>query len=256
MPVKVKHSPKLFDLLEENYLRFNQLEFIEEDPILIPHSFSLNQDIEISGFLSAIIAWGQRKTIINNAKKMMLLMDNAPYEFILKHQESDLKRFEGFVHRTFNSDDLLYFIHALKAIYRKHDSLEVIFLNGKDMKERISNFKTAFFNLEHLKRTEKHLADPLKGSSAKRINMFLRWMVRKDEQGVDFGIWNKIQSSDLMIPLDVHTGNTARKLGLLSRKQNDWKSVEELTSNLKLYSKEDPVKYDFSLFGLGVNSLV
>ncbi len=256
MLAKDTDTEKLFNLLEENYLRFNQVDFIEDDPISIPHQFSKKEDIEISGFLSAIIAWGQRKTIIRNANRLMELMEGAPHEFIIHHNESDLRQFQSFVHRTFNSDDLIYFIHALKQIYNSHNSLEEVFLNGNVMKDRISNFKSIFFSAEHLKRTEKHLADPLKGSSAKRINMFLRWMVRKDNKGVDFGIWNKISASELMMPLDVHTATVGRKLGLLERKQNDWKSVEELTNSLKEYCPQDPVKYDFSLFGMGVNSMV
>lgn len=256
MPSKSKHSQKLFDLLEENYLRFNQASFIEDDPISIPHSFSKKQDIEIAAFFSAIIAWGQRKTIIRNARRLMEMMDQQPYEFILHHKASDLKNYQDFVHRTFNFDDLLYFCHALQELYRKNKSLEDSFLEGESMQERISNFKKAFFGYEHLKRSEKHLADPMKGSSAKRINMFLRWMVRKDEFQVDFGIWNKISPSELMMPLDIHTATVGRKLKLLKRKQNDWKAVVELSENLRKFDPKDPVKYDYALFGMGVNSIV
>lgn len=256
MSVKYKQPQELFDLLEKNYLAFHQKDFIEDDPIGIPHQFTLKQDIEIAGFLSAIIAWGQRKTIIRNANLMMKWMDHSPYQFILHHQETDLLPFQNFVHRTFNSDDVLYFIYGLQQIYKKQESLEEAFLEGDDMKERISNFKRIFFQYDHLTRTEKHLADPLKGSSAKRLNMFLRWMVRKDDKRVDFGIWNKIQTSELMMPLDIHTATVGRKLGLLNRKQNDWKSVEELTGQLRKFDPKDPVKYDFALFGMGVNSVV
>jgi uncharacterized protein (TIGR02757 family) len=256
MSHKSKHTQRLFDLLEENYLRFNQFHFIEDDPISIPHQFKQKQDIEISAFLSAIIAWGQRKTIIRNAKKMMELMDQSPFDFIVNHREKELAPFRTFVHRTFNGDDLIYFIHALRMIYSQHPSMENSFLNGSDMKERISNFKRAFFQDEHLKRTEKHLADPLKSSSAKRLNMFLRWMVRKDNKGVDFGIWDQITSAELMLPLDIHTATVGRKLKLLKRKQNDWKAVEEITKSLRLFDPKDPVKYDYALFGMGVNSIV
>lgn len=256
MSYKSKHHKELFDLLEDNYLRFNQKDFIDDDPISIPHQFKLKQDIEISAFFAAIIAWGQRKTIIRNANRLVELMDQTPYDFILNHEEKDRIRFQSFVHRTFNGDDLIYFIYRLQKVYQMHNSLEELFLEGNDMGERISNFKQDFFSSEHLKRTEKHVADPLKGSSAKRINMFLRWMVRKDVNSVDFGIWNQIKSSELMMPLDVHTAAVGRKLKLLKRKQNDWKAVEELTKRLRTFDAEDPVKYDYALFGMGVNSVI
>lgn len=252
MPVKIKHTKELIDLLEKNYREFNRLNFIEDDPIRIPHQFSKKEDIEIAGFLTAIIAWGQRKTIINNANKLVEMMDHSPHEFILSHKETDMIPMKNFVHRTFNSDDLLYFIYALKELYKEKGGLEMAFLNGDTMEERISNFKKSFFQYPHLSRSEKHLADPLKGSSAKRINMYLRWMVRKDSKNVDFGIWDTIKSSELMMPLDVHTATVGRKLGLLRRKQNDWKAVVELTEQLRTIDPMDPVKYDFALFGMGV----
>lgn len=253
---KDNHRESLYALLEQNFKRFNRPDFVEDDPIAIPHQFEKKEDIEISAFLAAIIAWGQRITIIRNANRLMELMDHAPLDFVINHRESDLKRFQGFVHRTFNADDLTYFIHALRHIYLEKDGLESAFLNGRDYKSRIANFKALFFEPEHLKRSEKHLANPLKGSSAKRINMFLRWMVRKDPHGVDFGIWDSHKQSELMIPLDIHTSTVGRKLGLLKRKQDDWKAVEELTTALAEYDANDPAKYDFALFGMGVNKLV
>ena len=246
-------NQEIYNLLEEKYNQFNQLEFIASDPISIPHLFDKKEDIEIAGFLVATIAWGQRKSIINNGKKIVELMDLAPYDFIMNHTENDLKRLNKFVHRTFNSTDLTFFMQSLQHIYTKHGGLENIFaLHPTDMKKSIHHFKQVFFEIEHPKRTQKHIADPLKKSSAKRINMFLRWMCRKDKRGVDFGIWNAIEPKSLMCPLDVHSGNVATKLGLLNRKQNDWQAVEELTHQLRIFDKNDPVKYDFSLFGLGV----
>lgn len=246
-------NQEIYNLLEEKYYQFNQLEFTASDPISIPHLFDKKEDIEIAGFLVATIAWGQRKSIINNGKKMVELMDLAPYDFIMNHSENDLKRLNKFVHRTFNSTDLTFFMKSLQHIYTKHGGLENVFaLYPNDMKKSIHHFKQVFFEIEHPKRTEKHIADPFKKSSAKRINMFLRWMCRKDKRGVDFGVWNTIESKNLMCPLDVHSGNVARKLGLLNRKKNDWQAVEELTNQLRIFDKNDPVKYDFSLFGLGV----
>ncbi len=246
-------NQEIYNLLEEKYYQFNQLEFIASDPISIPHLFDKKEDIEIAGFLVATIAWGQRKSIITNGKKMVELMDLAPYDFVMNHSENDLKRLNKFVHRTFNATDLTFFIQSLQHIYTKYEGLENVFaFHSSDMKKSIHHFKRIFFEIEHPKRTEKHVADPLKKSSAKRINMFLRWMCRKDKQGVDFGIWNTIEPKYLMCPLDVHSGNVARKLGLLNRKQNDWQAVDELTNQLRVFDKNDPVKYDFSLFGLGV----
>jgi uncharacterized protein (TIGR02757 family) len=252
--MKIKQSSELKDLLERYYLEFHQKEFIEDDPISIPHRFSIKEDIEISGFLAAIIAWGQRKTIIRNANRMIEIMDNSPYDFILNHQESDRQKAVGFVHRTFNSDDLIYFFHALQQLYKYHGGLEVCLSPkaNENMKEKFSHFKQLFFQPEHFQRTEKHIADPIKGSSAKRLNMYLRWMVRLDQAGVDFGIWKSLSPAQLSCPLDVHSGKVARKLGLLKRKQNDAKALAELDKNLRRLDPHDPVKYDFALFGLGV----
>jgi uncharacterized protein (TIGR02757 family) len=243
---------EIYQLLEEKYDLFNRKSFIESDPISIPHLFTKKEDIEISGFLAATIAWGQRKTIVNNAKRIVELMDNSPYDFVLNHSKKELESFTDFKHRTFNSIDLSYFITSLKNIYTKHNGLENVFSSNDDMQLAINYFKQVFFEIDHPARTTKHVSDPLKNSSAKRINMYLRWMVRKDKRGVDFGIWDKLNPEYLMCPLDVHSGNVARKLGLLNRKQNDWKAVVELTNMLKKFDSKDPIKYDFSLFGLGV----
>jgi len=246
---------ELKEFLDEKVMLYNNPSFIESDPIQIPHLFSKKEDIEISGFLTAIISWGNRKMIIRNALKMMELLDNAPYDFIINHQKSDLKPFKNFVHRTFNSEDLYQFIQSLEHIYKKHQGLEkALAIIGEKTTyiEAIHNLKKIFFEIPHLQRTKKHISDPLKNSAAKRINMFLRWMVRNDQTGVDFGIWKTHNAANLSCPLDVHSGNVARKLALLSRKQNDWKAVTELDTNLRKLDNEDPVKYDFALFGLGV----
>lgn len=246
---------ELKTFLDEKVDLYNTQKFIEDDPICIPHRFFKKEDIEISAFFSSILAWGQRKTIINNANRLMLFMDDSPYDFIMNHQRKDLVRMKGFVHRTFNELDLFYFISSLQNIYKKYGGLEQVFspLNQElTTAMAISRFKKIFFELDHEKRTEKHIADPEKGSSAKRLNMFLRWMVRKDKKGVDIGIWNSIPMSKLSIPLDVHTGNVSRSLGLLNRKQSDAKAVVELDDALRKMDPKDPVKYDFALFGLGV----
>ncbi len=244
----------LFDFLEEKYHRYNSPEFIDTDPIQIPHLFKLKQDREIAGFFAATLAWGQRKTIIKNATELMEWMDYSPFEFVKNFNEFDLKPFRNFKHRTFNGEDCIHFMKAFKSFYSSYNSLEEAFIinNNFSAKESISNFKERFLGTFIFSRTSKHIADPLKNSAAKRINMFLRWMVRNDKYGVDFGIWNKINPKDLYIPLDVHSSNIARKLGLLTRKQNDWKAVEELTNSLKEFDPKDPVKYDYALFGLGV----
>ena len=244
------------EILDNAYLKFNQKNFIENDPISIPHLFTKKEDLEIAGFFAATLAWGNRKSIIKNCTKLLDLMDMQPHDFILNHSKKELKLFEKFVHRTFNTIDCSYFIISLKNIYINHKGLSAIFNSNKnDIAYHIFNFRKIFFELNHLTRTEKHVSNPLKNSSSKRICMYLRWMVRKDSFGVDFGIWNHIKPSQLYLPLDVHTGNVSRYLGLLNRKQNDWKAVTELTEILKLYDSKDPVKYDFSLFGLGIDGL-
>ena len=248
-----KADLKIF--LDEKVIAYNRPTFLDADPIQIPHSYTLKEDIEISAFLTATIAWGNRKSIITNAKKMMELLDNSPYDFILNHKKADLARFDNFVHRTFNGEDLKYFILSLKNIYLKHGGLEAIFKKNSinnSMQPAISEFKNVFFEIPHPKRTTKHISDPMKGSAAKRINMFLRWMVRDASTGVDFGIWQSIPTAYLSCPLDVHSGNVARKLNLLKRKQNDAKALAELDKNLRKMDANDPAKYDFALFGLGV----
>lgn len=246
---------ELKEFLDSKVLQYNNAEFIESDPIQIPHQYSIKEDIEISGFLTSTIAWGNRKMIIKNANKMMELMGNSPYDFVMNHKEHHLDKLDGFVHRTFNSKDFEYFIMSLRNIYANHDGIEKIFNQYStidSLQPSITKFKSIFFELTHLQRTQKHIGDPSKGSAAKKINMFLRWMVRKDNSGVDFGIWQSLSPSLLSCPLDVHSGNVARKLNLLSRKQNDAKALKELDNNLRLFDKTDPVKYDFALFGLGV----
>lgn len=243
---------ELQSFLDFKAQQYESIDFITHDPIQIPHQFSKKEDIEIAAFLSASIAWGNRVSILKSAQKMMDIMDNSPYDFVLNHQLKDFKNFKGFVHRTFNEQDLKYFVRALENIYKNHGGLDKLFSSDKiSLQERIHQFKKTFFELDHPPRTQKHVSDPLKGSAAKRINMFLRWMVRSGEKGVDFGIWKNISSSELSIPLDVHTGNVARKLGLLKRKQNDAKTLLELDTKLRKFDPNDPVKYDFALFGLG-----
>jgi uncharacterized protein (TIGR02757 family) len=235
---------------------YNRPEFIETDPIQVPHLFTLPEDIEIAAFLTATLAWGQRKTIINKSIQLMHLMDNNPFSFITGAKDRDFTRFEIFCHRTFNATDTLYFLYALKNIYIHHGGLRPVFEHGFqqgcDAGKAIDGFRKIFFETEYPVRTLKHVPDVSKGSSAKRLNMFLRWMVRQDYRGVDFGLWKNINPSCLFIPLDLHTGNTARRLGLLKRKYSDWKAVVELTSQLRIFDPSDPIKYDFALFGLGV----
>ncbi len=248
------NKKELKEFLDEKVEKYNTLSFIDSDPIQIPHLFSKKEDIEIAGFLSAIIAWGNRKMIIKNAKRMMEIMDFAPHDFILHHTSKDFENLK-FVHRTFNVYDFQYFAKSLKNIYSHQDGLERCLLpesSEQDYQHAIARFKDLFFALPHQVRTQKHISNPLKNSAAKRINMFLRWMVRNDQKGIDFGIWESHSPSLLSCPLDVHSGNVARKLKILIRKQNDWKAVKELDHSLRSFDKLDPVKYDFALFGLGV----
>ncbi len=242
--------------LEEKYLQYNNPSFVECDPVSIPHLFTDKRDREISGFLTATIAWGRRDLILKSARYLITLMYNEPYEFITLSEEKDLERFNNYVHRTFNGTDCRYFIKGLRNIYKQYNSMEDALLEGikygKSVKDGLIHLRLKFFELPHPERTEKHFADVKRGAAGKRLNMFLRWMVRKDNHGVDFGIWDKIDPSMLFIPLDLHSGNTARSLGLLTRKVNDWKAVEELTANLRELDPADPVKYDFALFGTGI----
>ncbi|MXV16618.1 TIGR02757 family protein [Hufsiella ginkgonis] len=278
-------------LLDSKVARYNQPGFIENDPIVIPHSFTQKQDIEIMGFFTAILAWGQRKTIINKCRELVARMDGQPYLFITGHQESDLKALPGFKHRTFNDTDLLYFIHFFRNHYQEFDSLEDAFLPGTGplrsfrdvfmdqglpestmltasgtcdtgeiavaakltVEAALNHFRSYFFSLPDFpRRTMKHISSPLQGSTCKRLNMFLRWMVRKDGNGVDFGIWDRISPAALICPCDLHVDRVARELGLISRKQTDWQTAVELTERLRAFDPDDPVKYDFALFGMGI----
>lgn len=246
----------LKEFLDQKVEQYNTTAFIEPDPVSIPHLFTAKEDREIAGFLAATIAWGNRKSILKNAHRMIDLMDHAPYDFVLNHTEEDLIPLENFVHRTFNGIDFKTFIRGLNHIYSSHGGLHGIFSRyqtQQSLQPAITKLRELFFQIDHLPRTQKHLASPARGSAAKRINMFLRWMVRKDQSGVDFGLWQDISPSILSCPLDVHSGTVARKLGLLSRKQNDARAVAELDTALRELDLQDPVKYDFALFGLGVS---
>lgn len=248
-------ASELKSFLDQKVIQYNTLDFIESDPVQIPHLFTQKEDVEIAGFLSATIAWGNRTMIIKNSHRMMNLMGNAPYDFVMSHSETNLEQLDSFVHRTFNGVDFTHFITSLKNIYQNHDGLESVFAKNQhlgNMQLSISEFKKIFFEIPHQYRTQKHVSDPMNNSAAKRINMFLRWMVRQDNKGVDLGIWKSISPAALSCPLDVHSGNVARKLDLLKRKQNDAKAVLELDNKLREFDSSDPSQYDFALFGLGV----
>ncbi|MCK5080445.1 MAG: TIGR02757 family protein [Bacteroidales bacterium] len=244
------------DLLNEKAAYYERPWFIEDDPVSIPHMFTAKEDREIAGFLAASIAWGQRPVILKNASGLMKLMDYSPHDFILNATPGDLEYFRDFKHRTFNGEDCMFFMRSLQRMYQDGNGLFQPFYRGylerKSIKDAILNFRNEFFLTDHQIRSRKHIADPGRGSAAKRINLFLRWMVRKDDAGVDLGIWDGIDPAQLYIPLDVHSGNVARRLGILHRKQNDWEAVEELTAVLRGLDPSDPVKYDYALFGLGV----
>lgn len=241
-------------VLESGYNFCNQPGFIPDDPISIPHRFTRKADIELAGFLTSTLAWGRRRTIIDSASRLLASMGNEPAGFLLDASPRDFKPFLGFVHRTFNGDDCIFFLTALQRIFREHGSLEPLFttINTRGATHAIIQFRTSFLQTDHLPRSEKHLANPQTGSACKRINMFLRWMVRRDSRGVDFGLWKTIDPSALVCPLDLHSGRTARNLGLLSRRQNDWKAALELTDALRRFDPADPVRFDFALFGMGI----
>ena len=249
----------IHDWLEERFARWNNPSFIEGDPISVPHRFSKLQDIEIAGFFAAIMAWGQRVTIINKANELMRLMEDAPHDFLLNHSPKDRKRFTSFKHRTLQPDDVIYLVEVFRDYYKKHESLEDAFTyylreGQDDTFHALAGFHNRIFDQPFvMERTRKHISTPERKSSCKRLNMYLRWMVRKDDQGVDFGLWKKISPSQLIIPLDLHVGRVARQLGLLERPQNDWQAAKELTLKLKEFDAQDPVKYDFALFGEGIN---
>lgn len=244
----------LKEFLDKKVDEYNQPSFINDDPISVPHLFSKKQDIEIAGFFAAVFAWGNRATIINKAKELMSLMDNAPYDFCRNYSDDDLKKLLDFKHRTFNATDLLYFIEFFNHHYSKHQSLEIAFTrHGEKVEQILSGFYHYFFSLEDVpSRTKKHIATPERKSTCKRLNMFLRWMIRQDNRGVDFGIWKKISPSQLICPVDLHVARVARRFNLLERKQTDWRAALELTEHLRKFDKQDPVKYDFALFALGI----
>lgn len=251
----------LKDFLDKKVTVYNQPNFIENDPICIPHLFSKREDIEIMGFIASILAWGQRKTIINKCKELIERMDGTPYDFIMNHRDEDLKNLLGFKHRTFNDTDLLYFVAFFRYHYSRFPSLEDAFLIGQEnlppheisIEKSLNEFKPYFFSLpDYPIRTRKHVSSPAQKSTCKRLNMFLRWMVRQDDKGVDFGIWNRIAPSQLICPCDVHVERVARKFGLITLDKVNWKTAIELTDNLLYLDNLDPVKYDFALFGLGV----
>lgn len=248
----------LQDFLDDKAERYNQPGFIPNDPVAIPHQFSLLQDIEISGLFAATLGWGRRSMILSKSRELLARLDNAPYQFMLQHQEEDLKKLLGFCHRTFNDTDLLYFVHFLSWYYKQHDSLEHAFSIGlspasETVEEGLKQFHRLFFSLPDAPtRTRKHVATPARNSACKRLNMYLRWMVRRDDKGVDFGLWKKISPAQLVCPCDVHVERVARSLGLISRKGSSWQTALELTENLRKFDAQDPVKYDFALFGLGI----
>lgn len=249
-------------LLDEMVFKFNQPGFIAKDPISIPHQFERKQDIEIAGFFAAILAWGQRKTILSKCNELMERMDSSPYDFILNHQDTDLDHLLGFKHRTFNEIDLLCFVRFLQQHYLSHNSLENAFLIGHEigdfsMETALKNFREYFVSQpSFVSRTGKHIATPARNSACKRLNMFLRWMVRQDDQGVDFGLWQSIKASDLICPFDVHVARVARALNLVTRKPSDWQAAMELTEQLRVFDPQDPIKYDFALFGMGVEGVL
>lgn len=247
---------EIISFLDKKHLEFNTPSYITSDPIQVPHLFSGKENIEIAAYLTATLAWGRRQNIIANAKRLMALMDNAPHQFVTQAQHSDLAMLKNFVHRTFNGYDCMFFVRALGNIYNNHGGLHAVFkeryVQTGDIKHAIAHHRTLMLETPLLDARDKHLANIHRNSSCKRVNMFLRWMVRNDGRGVDFGLWNDIPASSLYIPLDVHAGNVARKLGILQKKHNDWKAVEQLTSRLRFFCPSDPVKYDYSLFGLGV----
>ncbi len=246
--------------LDSLVLRFNNPDFIADDPVSIPHLFGTREDMEISGFLASTIAWGNRKAIVKNAHRLMRMLGMEPYRFVMEASQDEKAHLCDFVHRTFNGNDCLYFIESLKNIYSEHGGIGRFFEDRYeqtgDMRIALADFHKLFFSLPHPQRVEKHLSSIAKKAACKRLNMYIKWMVRKDDGGVDLGLWKRIPASAIYLPLDVHSGNVGRALGLLSRKQNDWKAVEEITGTLRLFDPADPVKYDFALFGAGINKVI
>jgi uncharacterized protein (TIGR02757 family) len=257
--VPQKEITSLKPFLDKMADKYNQIGFIEHDPICIPHRFTKKQDIEIAGLFASALAWGQRKIIINKCRTLMEIMDSSPHDFILNYTKADLKQAEAFKHRTFNGRDLVYFFELLRHHYQNHSSLEAAFIPKSfsgNIEDALNYFRQYFFSLPHPERTRKHVASPDRKSACKRLNMYLRWMVRKDNAGVDFGLWTKIKPGMLVCPLDVHVNRVARYLGLIERSQTDWQAAVELTSRLKEFDANDPVKYDFALFGLGEEGVI
>ena len=250
---------EMYDLLERLHDEFNNEAFIEADPISVPHSFSSTPDREIAGFMAAAIAWGNRRAIVKSAHRMMRYMDNAPYDFVLNASDGELEQLATYVHRTFNGGDFQDFVRSLRHIYNGWGSLGNYFEQGYekhgDLRPVLSEFRRDFLSIPHNTHADKHISSIDKGAACKRLCMYLRWMVRRDERGVDFGLWKKIPMSALYMPLDIHTGRMGRNMGLLQRKQSDWKAVEELTATLRRFSEDDPVRYDYALFGVGISGM-
>lgn len=253
-------SSALNEFLEHHFEKYNHPGFIDTDPISIPHAYEVKEDREIAGFITALLAWGQRPVILRNAQRFLELMDKDPHSFIREHTPNDRKRFSGFVHRTFNGEDAVYLLKALQQVYRHHGGLEGLLqkhiTTPEEFGQSISRFRNDLLSFKAPARFSKHLADPLRNSSAKRLCMYFRWMIRKDKAGVDFGIWKNISPAVLHCPLDLHSGRVARHLGLLTRPQDDWKAVTELTSALRKFDKNDPAKYDFALYGAGIDHVL
>lgn len=256
MPGSFANLIELREFLDERVLRYERPEFIKDDPVLVPHRYTHRPDIEIAGLFAAVLAWGQRPVILRNAGEILRRMDGKPHEFVLHHSLQDLRQLEGFLHRTFNDTDLLYFVHFLQHWYRQHDSLESLFTpvtGASDITSGLIRFHQTFFSLPDApRRTQKHIATPARNSACKRINMYLRWMVRSSRGGVDFGLWKSIRTDQLICPIDLHVERVARKLGLIRAKAMNWKTAVALTEKLKQLDPLDPVKYDYALFGLGV----
>ena len=253
-------AEQMYEMLEALHDKYNNTDFIEADPISVPHSFTDDRDKEIAGFLAATIAWGNRKAIVRSARRMMEYMDFAPYSFVVGAEQSDFETLRSYVHRTFNGGDFVDFVRALQSICRKYGTVGNLFESSyaehRDMAAVLSEVRREFFSVEHSQHSEKHFSSIDKGAACKRLNMYLRWFVRSDNRGVDFGLWRSIPTSALYLPLDVHSGNMGRALGLLSRKQNDWKATAEITQSLRRFSAEDPVKYDYALFGAGIDGFL
>ena len=253
-------AEQMYEMLEALHDKYNNTDFIEADPISVPHSFTDDRDKEIAGFLAATIAWGNRKAIVRSARRMMEYMDFAPYSFVVGAEQSDFETLRSYVHRTFNGGDFVDFVRALQSICHKYDTVGNLFESSyaehRDMAAVLSEVRREFFSVEHSQHSEKHFSSIDKGAACKRLNMYLRWFVRSDNRGVDFGLWRSIPTSALYLPLDVHSGNMGRALGLLSRKQNDWKATAEITQSLRRFSAEDPVKYDYALFGAGIDGFL